>query len=102
MNESQEKAIVKIVFVKHDNNNIATIGFIFTFFFPFIGFCLCIAACSRANRIECNGKGRGLAITGIVISIFTFFIEVIILYLLIRASSEIQASTLINYFIALK
>ena len=58
MNKLHVKHIIKTVHVKHDNNNLATIGFILAFFFPFIGFCLCIAGCARSNRSEERRVGK--------------------------------------------
>lgn len=71
-----EKPEQKIVYMK-SNNSLATVGFIFAWLFPIIGFFLSIAGCVRSR--SCNGKGLGLALMGILISIILFAIEICLL-----------------------
>ena len=48
-------------------NTYAIVGFIMAFFFPLVGFILSIIGISKAQ--ELGGKGKGLAVAGLVISL---------------------------------
>ena len=55
-----------------DNNSIAILGFIFSFIFPLRGFILSVIGLNRAKRLD--GKNRGYAVAGILISVATWII----------------------------
>jgi len=61
-----------------DNNNIAITGFIFSFIFPLIGFILSAIGLNKSKRM--NGKNRGYAVAGIIISVASWVISFIIYF----------------------
>ena len=63
------------------NNGYAVTGFILAFFIPFVGLILSIIGCK--NSKELGGKGKGLAIAGIILSIIMFAAQTVGLVFLI-------------------
>lgn len=61
---------------QEQSNGLAVGGFICSFFFALIGLILSIMGLKKANQI--GGKGKGLAIAGIVISVLGMFSGVIL------------------------
>ena len=64
---------------QEQSNGLAVGGFICSFFFSLIGLILSIMGLKKANQI--GGKGKGLAIAGIVISILGMFSYVLLVIL---------------------
>ncbi|MDE6275455.1 MAG: zinc-ribbon domain-containing protein [Clostridia bacterium] len=58
-----------------ENNTIAIVGFIFAFLMPLVGLICSIIGINRST--ELNGKGKGLALAGIIISIVAMVAYVI-------------------------
>lgn len=63
--------------VKDESNAMATIGFVCSFFIPLLGMVFSIIGLNKSGTL--NGKGHDLAVTGIIISIIGFLIELIII-----------------------
>ncbi len=64
----------KTVIVVKGNNPMATVGFIFAFFLPFLGLIFSIVGLVKSKGLD--ERGKGLAIAGMVISIVSmvFFV----------------------------
>ena len=60
-----------------ENNTMAIVGFVFSFFIPFIGLICSIIGLKKSTDL--NGKGKGLAIAGLIISIISIAITLIVL-----------------------
>lgn len=58
------------------SNSIAIVGFVFAFIIPLVGLICSILGLKKSH--ECGGKGKGLAIAGIVISAVTMVFNFII------------------------
>ena len=68
-------------------NIIAMLGFVFAFFSPIIGLILSIVGLKRANQL--NGLGRGQAIAGIIVSIVSMVLSLVLyMYLLSLYGTE--------------
>ena len=72
-------------------NTFAIVGFILAFFFPLLGLIFSIIGLNKVK--ECN-SGRGLAIAGIVISAVIWFIEFLVVFLLIWGGLFLSAGFL--------
>ena len=63
------------------NNSFAIAGIILAFFIPFVGLILSIVGCK--NSKDLGGKGKGLSIAGIILSIVMFVVQTILLVVLV-------------------
>jgi len=68
------------------NNTMALIGLILAFFFPTFGLICSIIGLVKAK--ELNGKGRGMAIAGLIISIVMFVLSIILTVLMFSVWSD--------------
>lgn len=59
-------------------NGCAIAGFVLAFFMPFIGFILSIVGIVKAKK-ECGGSGKGLAIAGLIISLLSLILYVVLI-----------------------
>ena len=57
------------------SNTLSIVGFIFSFFIPIVGLICSIIGMKKSTTL--NGKGKGLAVAGIIISIISIVISVI-------------------------
>lgn len=57
-------------------NSVAIIGFIFSFFISIVGLICSAVGYSKANELD--GKGKGLAIAGIIISIIAIILSIVL------------------------
>lgn len=63
--------------VKDESNGMAIAGFVCSFFIPLLGVIFSIIGLNKSESL--NGKGHGLAVSGIVISIIRFVIALLII-----------------------
>jgi len=68
------------------NNTMALVGLILAFFFPTLGIIFSIIGLVRAK--ELGGKGRGMAIWGLIISIIHIAVTIIMTILLLTVFRE--------------
>ncbi len=60
---------------KDEKNTIAIVGLIFAFFVPIVGLIMSIIGLSKSKKTK--GVGKGLAIAGIIVSIFVGFLQLL-------------------------
>ena len=70
------------------SNTLAIVGFIFSFFIPIVGLICSIIGIKKSTTL--NGKGKGLAVAGIIISVISIVISIIFMNTLM---AEIMAES---------
>lgn len=63
--------------VKNQKNTLAIVGFIFSFLISIVGLICSILGFKKASTLE--GKGKGLAIAGIIISVINMVLGVVLM-----------------------
>lgn len=74
------------------SNDMATAGLVFAFLIPLLGLIFSLIGLQRAKQY--NGKGQGLAIAGLVISLLGMLVGVMIVISLFNASTELVTPTI--------
>ena len=79
-----------------ESNVLAIVGFILAFIVPVAGLIVSILGFRKAKTL--NGKGRGLALAGIIISaiVWAFIALIMVLALIVGVSEDNEASEDIN------
>ena len=69
------------------SNSFAILGFIFAFIISLLGLVFSIVGISKAKKLD--GKGKGLAVVGLILSIIKIVAEVIIVYFVYFAAQSV-------------
>ncbi len=77
-------------------NTLSVVGLIMAFVIPIVGFVCSIIGLSQVSKR--NEKGKGLAVAGLIISIFNMFVTLVIIIIIIAAaaSSKITLESFTN------